>query len=277
LLPTALLLLTLGAQAQAQAQAPYRADTNSGAVTFRVGDVFRGPGPITVGYLGAKKQLLLPNGDWRVLAAVDYNSRHTSPMPLTSVAFGQFDGPRLRSLLVTTSTRRPGKASNTWNELSHCQADQGGSLWQESQERFPLSQCARVQPLAPARLREQLPQALAESLDQHLPAMGGTWPAVNLKSTLVVTDRLAALLQMQRFDCVPVKPGADTTDTCTAIPRAWLRDDPTPPLQARLEWARAYATLAARGMNKDLDADELQANPAAARPTTQAAALSLPD
>jgi hypothetical protein len=29
-------------------------------------------------------------------------------------------------------------------------------------------------------------------------------------------------------------------------------------------------------MNKDLDADELQANPAA-RPTTHAAALSLPD
>jgi hypothetical protein len=272
-LPITLLLLAFGAQAQAPA--PYRADTDSGAVTFRVGDVFRGPGPITVGYLGAKKQLLLPNGDWRVLAAVDYNSRHASPMRMTSVAFGQFDGPRLRSLLVATSTRRPGKASNTWNELSHCQANQGGSLWQSAQERFPLSQCARVQPLAPARLREQLPQALAESMDQHLPAMGAAWPSVNLKSTLVVTDRLAALLQVQRFDCVAVKPGADT-DTCVAIPRAWLRDDPTPPLQARLEWARAYATLAPLGMNKNLDADDLEANPAA-QSATHAVALSLPD
>ena len=106
----------------------YSAPADSGAVSFRVGDKFYGPGAITVGWFGAKKQLVLPNGEWAALAAVDHNSTHAASMQLTSIAFGQFDSAPMQSLSVAVFTRRPGAAGNTWSDASVCESSAPGKL-----------------------------------------------------------------------------------------------------------------------------------------------------
>lgn len=50
-----------------------------GAASMVPGETYYGPGPIKVGYLGVKKQLVLPNGTWVLLAIADIQSVHRPP------------------------------------------------------------------------------------------------------------------------------------------------------------------------------------------------------
>jgi hypothetical protein len=94
----------------------------SGAITMLPGEVYHGPGPITVGYLGAKKQLVLPNGAWVLLAVADRQSGHRPSVPLVSMVFGQFREGHLVSLMSYLFNGRT-SPMRTWQEVEDCHAE----------------------------------------------------------------------------------------------------------------------------------------------------------
>lgn len=111
----------------------------SGAITMMPGETYQGPGPLTVGYLGAKKQIVLPNGPWVLLAVADRKSSHATPQPLVSMAFGQFREGRLTSLVSYLFNGRAGQAALGWSDAEGCLTGNppaGGEKVQVSEGRF---------------------------------------------------------------------------------------------------------------------------------------------
>jgi hypothetical protein len=240
------------AQTAALALNGYHAEAHSAAVSIGVGDRFRGPGPITVGWLGAKKQILIPNGEWVLIAAADLDSRHRPPAPLTALAFAHFDDRGPAALLVAVFTRRPGNPVHTWSDFSRCEADAPGRLWQEVPSRFPLGQCMLVEPMRSDLLATHMPEALWAALVENLPRLGIAAGSLQftLKSTLYAVDNRGSYLQVRRLD--RLAGGAK---------------------DSRVAWAREYLPLAAQGFRRDLDGPDLTpVGAAAARPP-----LKLPD
>lgn len=123
-------------------------EPETGAVGFRVGDSFFGPGPLTVGWFGAKNQVVVPNGRWTVLAATDGYSTHSPRIQMTSVALGSFERNRLRSLLVAVFNSRPGPAWATWTDAQKCEAADTaqGLLWKSPAPA--LRQCITLKSIA---------------------------------------------------------------------------------------------------------------------------------
>ena len=115
---------------------------SSGAVSFRLGDSFHGAGPVTVGWFGAKKQLVVPEGTWIALSAVDHYSSHASSVQLTTVHMGQFRDNALQSMMVYTFNSKTGLASNWWSEHEACIKSNASFLGSWQSKIGPASQCA---------------------------------------------------------------------------------------------------------------------------------------
>lgn len=230
----------------------YHAEAHSAAVSIGVGDRFRGPGPITVGWLGAKKQILIPNGEWVLVAATDFDSRHRPPAPLTALAFAHFDGLGPAAMLITVFTRRPGNPAHTWTDPARCENEAPGRLWQEMPSRFPVGQCMLVERMRADTLAANLPEALWTALMENLPRLGipGGSLDFTLKSTLYTADNRGSYLMVRRLDRLAGVAA-----------------------ESRVAWAREYLPLAAQGFRRELDgADLTPVGAAEARPP-----LKLPD
>ena len=222
--------------ASGDAAAPaYTAPTDSGAIGFPVGTRLKGPGVLTVGNFGARKQLLLPNGEWMVLAAIDYHSNHTSRVNMASVALAQLDGKVARSVLVATFNRRPADARNTWADAKNCEANTQNKLWHERQNKFPIISCMYVEQ-ARAGGRFDVGRSyvdLWQAAQEHLKRLDIQIDAAqfNAREYLVATDHRAAYLKIERFDA-----------------------------QARTAWAQRYFPLAADGLRNSIEVDESTTN-----------------
>ena len=87
--------------------ASFSAPLETGSITLQPGQTLKGPGFVTVGWLGAKRQLVVPAGDWTLLAAWDHDAETARGVLMTSMALGQFAGPQLKSVIVARFNRKP--------------------------------------------------------------------------------------------------------------------------------------------------------------------------
>jgi hypothetical protein len=207
----------------------------SGSVTMMPGETYLGTGPMTVGYLGAKKQLVVPPGAWLLLSEADHKSSHAAPVSLTTMVFGQFRGGQLQSLLLYLFNGRPGPISTRWPDLDHCLAQEGprGSL-KVMQSHDVVRACGWVvrQNTLPAFNNPAWDQAMAA-----LVRLGGAVPQGSmLFSRLWLGDNTADHLNIRRIDF----------DN-----RAWS-------LEQRGAWLQAYVHLAIDGFHRRVRADELE-------------------
>lgn len=212
---------------------------HTGAATFNLGDRFTGPGVLTFGWLGSKKQLSLPPGDWVVLAAVDhdYSPGKTTTVQLVTVVMGQFRGAQLASTLRVTGNRRAGKAGDiTWTDLERCRSRQPNKrLWGHGTARGETPEgCAEVLRVADTR-PEDMGSAAAEvtaSLArlQVRPVAG---PA--FLSHFYATDHADGFLRVVRTD--------------------WVAADAD--FHPYAAWAEAYEPLVVKGLAKSVDLDDL--------------------
>ncbi|MGH8687837.1 MAG: hypothetical protein ACREVQ_09030 [Burkholderiales bacterium] len=246
----------------------YSGDPNTGAGGFQVGDRFYGPGTIQVGRIGSRKQIVIPNGEWVGLTAVDRSVPHGSASVLmVSAALGQFDGRRLRSLLIfdtnSWSVRLSPQRPIEWGRAADCERNSDPAFWKSGGAGFPVRSCARVDSPSSGAPENAVPNRLWSSLLENLSRLEAdtTSLSFNVQSVLYVTDNLGAFLEVTRYDCV-------AQGGCNAA-------TPKPPENAvasRVAWARAYVPLAIQGFRKKLDADELE--PSVDLPTRR---ISLPD
>jgi hypothetical protein len=228
--------------------------TGSTAITFQVGDAFRGPGPITVGWLGAKKQVLLPEGPWILLAARDSLSSHLTRVPVTQMMLAQFEGPALRALLLATFNSRTAQAGTAWAEATACEARAtatkgfadaadgatlpgGPSLPSELLVLGRTRACFAVDVVTPRPSPTHWQGELGASARDVLDRLGvRVEPYAYLRTDLFFTGDLGNFLKVVRVD---IGEGLRTRD-------------------ARRQAARAYAGSAALGYTKSLDADDLE-------------------
>ena len=246
----------------------YTGDVDTGAGGFQVGDRFYGPGTIQVGRVGSRKQIVIPNGEWVGLAAVDRSVPHgAASVLMVSAALGQFEGKRLRSLFVfdtnSWSVRLSPQIVIEWPPAVQCERDTHPAFWKSDGAGFPVRSCARVESLSTGAPENAMPQRLWRSLLENLSRLEAdtTSLSFNVRSAVYVTDNLGAYLEVSRYDCVG--PGG-----CGA-------SAPKPPesaVAAQVAWTQAYLPLAVKGFRKKLDADELEPSVA-----LKAYKIALPD
>lgn len=259
----ALMLLTLPLPGQAQvpsgtglreSPAKLLADApRSGAVTMMPGETYYGPGPLTVGYLGAKKQLVLPNGAWVLLAAVDRHSVHPTPVPLVSMVFGQFREGKLAALMSYLFTGRTVAGKPGWADAQTC--------------------------------HNKLPNPSAQRVEANAHGATGCGWTVHQARMVQVQDAGwdAALAATARLGApTPVPPlmytrtwAVDATGNYLATRRADFAPigDPAAAQAARAAWLQEYLPLMLEGFDKKIGATELEPD----QPKLPAVRVALPD
>jgi len=233
----------------------YKGDPESGAIDFMVGDRFYGPGTIQIGRWGARKQLLIPNGEWVALAAVGRTAANSITM--VSAALGQFDGSRLRSLLVvdTNSWKVPVRPNLPveWKNAKDCEreAPRLGS-WHEVVPGLPVGACMDVGANPADSFEQKIPPGLWTSVLDNLSrlAIGIPRLSFNVSSAIYFTDDKGAYFEVRRFDCF-------AQGDC-------VPDSPAPTasqIASRVAWVQAYRPIAAKAFDGRLVGDELEPSP----------------
>lgn len=220
----------------------------SGSTELPVGTRLVGPGVVTVGAIGVRRQLLVPAGDWILLAAVDHRTPGTVQVSLATLALGQFSGRELRSLLLVDFNRRgviiPGGSLQAqqamgvlprWPEAERCEAAAGNELLLEVGSTRGVRHCSALRPEADWRRHLSTAPELPEALDSALASLGATTVPLPLRSELHITDTRYNHMGYMRLDAAAVGPAP-----------------------ARADWLRRFTPLALQGYARDLDAEDLQ-------------------
>lgn len=244
------------------------APPNSGAATFNLGDRFTGPGFVTVGWLGSKKQVVLPAGEWVVLAAVDHSSTGARPAKLTTFVFGKFAGDRLAASLTVTVNRSASPVSR-WTDIEACAQPDAGQLHHEATSMSAVqTECVRMRGAAGA-----LPGAtpLGDELRSSLKRIGARAGGTAVVTQMYVADKRNGYMRIQRTDWPAVALGnTEATDwQPDAVARSEVRSAYVKEL---VRWVQGYRPVAIQGFHRSLDGDDLVAG-SAVRGLTGVAAI----
>lgn len=250
--------------------------TRTGAITFNLGDRFSGPGVITVGWAGAKKQYVLPPGEWVVLAAADTKVDHSplvTRVPTTvivdvgTLVLGRFSGTRLASAMVYVANVRPVTVTQ-WQDLVDCQrAAQDGLHHALSQPSVMRSECQGIR-VAAAALDAETP-AMVEAR-ASLQRLGAQVHGAALVTIAALWEERQGYLGVMRLDWPGLQLGA-AADSAAAWKRDSVAAQPAHAayLRGLHDWLREYRAVAAEGYRHRIELPALK--PGA--PTASAATL----
>lgn len=233
----------------------------SGAITLDAGHRIRGPGVITVGRIGAKKQLSIPKGDWMVLAATDHDSEaqpRVASMPttnriarLTTLTLAQFDGTTAKSLLIATFNRLPGDNPNhVWRDAVQCEAGNPKYKFHNKQGGFALKLCAYLHHDAQALVEPEFVPDHDRELQINLLRLGGKLGRFNAEAVSILVDAQASYLRITKLDCL--QSGTERPSCTDASAQSGRLED-------HVAWIKNYAPQAMVGFTRNLDLSELHA------------------
>ena len=215
----------------------------SGAVNLKIGDELRGPGPVTVGWIGAKKQIIVPAGTWVVLAATDHNSSHPVPIRMTTLSLGRFDGSILKSHFYATFDSRPGSRWARWSDADACDAAGSTARFHWKEPGAISGKCVQIKLIA-----DPLPMERWTGIFTPTQASLGRLGARPLDGPVVATDVYLTYMQGGYLKASIVdyigNSGSASADADAQVAR-------------RSKWAVKYASVAAQGMARSVDAQEL--------------------
>lgn len=211
-----------------------------GAITMMPGETYYGPGPVTVGYLGAKKQLVLPNGAWVLVAVADRASGHATAVPMVSMVFAQFREGRLISLMSFLFSSRAVRGSG-WPEADACHNSSAPATGQkEVHVQGPTRACGWT--VAQTRMPQVVDPAW-EQAPAVVKRLGAVMPPAPLQFTRAwVTDGSGNYLAVRRAD---FESRAGDAQAAQSLRAAWLRD---------------YLPFMLEGLDKRIGASELEPN-----------------
>jgi hypothetical protein len=216
------------------------AQAESGAVTFRIGDVFTGPGPLTVGWLGSKKQILVPAGPWVVLAAVDERFGWAR---MTHVALGQIEAKEIRSLLLFYLNSRPVPASTTWPAATACELGPSAAVFHWASSAARDRQCVAGSAMSFVSPEKWTGEPWMTIRANLVRMEISSRPSDILRTDFVFTGDLGHFLGVSRFDTGAL---------------GWATESRDQTIGGRRLWAQAYARLAAKGYRRELQVEDLR-------------------
>lgn len=228
----------------------------SGAVTFAIGERFSGPAALTVGWLGAKKQLVLPSGEWIVLSAVDWKSDQRSAAnaavspSLATVAFGKFSSGRLVSLLRFTVSSQVATVT-TWTDIDGCDSAEPPPMRKLRSQRNLRDECMSLRVLADPLSATSLAMEETRRSIERLGAVAG---GIGVVTTITLGERRRGYWGLSRTDWPGAVFGADSDRV-----GEWRREasDLSPGRaaygRALWDWATRYKAHAIEGLQRDFD------------------------
>ncbi len=228
-------------------------EPRSGAVTQMAGETYYGPGPMTVGYLGAKKQLVLPSGAWVLLAVRDRQSAHPSnPVPLVSMVFGQYRAGQLVAFMSYLFNGRTLSAPKGWGDFDDCGSKPPAAATRVQESARNAKLCGWTQRFAQTARVEDAGWEAAVATTAKL---GAPLPPAPLQFTRAwVVDGAGNYLAMRRADFSLVGEAGAVQ-------------------QNKAAWLQAYAPLMLEGFDKKIGALELEAE----QTTLPSVRIHLPD
>lgn len=245
---------------------------NSGALIFNLGDRIAGPGVLTVGSIGAKKQIVLPAGEWILLAAVDTKSvqppvsaiaNGENRVSLTTISFGRFAGDRLIALMrFTTNTQIA--SGTSWTDIVGCDQSNAANL-EHSRTQAGLREDCEALRIEASSTKTSI---FSEELQESVARLGANLSGVALVTTITFAERRLGYLGITRIDW----PGAVLGMTWDVAPswRPLAIEDSTERrayVKRLRDWTRAYRILATEGYQRRFDTADLVANAPAASTT----------
>ncbi|KRI00720.1 hypothetical protein [Curvibacter sp. PAE-UM] len=244
------------------------AEPASGAIPLGAGHRVRGPGVITVGRLGARKQLPIPEGEWVVVAATDHDSdtqpRYTTTstssgpgaVKLTTLTLAQFEGTTAKSLLVATFNRIVNDMPRfSWKGAEQCAAaDQAQNPeYHHIQSSRSLNLCVQLRHEPNGGIQAVFVPAHRKEINQNLDKLGGQLGAFNTELELYLVDRYGAYMRITRLDCTEAQRGR---------PACGLPGNQPVGLATQVTWSKAYAQQAYTGFDRNLALLELSSQAA---------------
>lgn len=220
-------------------------ESASGAITLDAGDRIQGPGVLTVGRIGVKKQLPIPDGAWLVVAATDHDSdpqhKHgfgvsvpNARIKLTTMTLAQFQGTWAKSLLVVTFNRLTTDMPRfIWKEAEQCFTGASPAEFRHTQGDFSHRMCMQVRHDAKANIPAAMVPEHAKEISANLGQLGGRLGAYNTESVVHVIDQHASYMRIIRLDCTAARDeqSAACASSQSQVPR----------LETLISWSKDYA------------------------------------
>lgn len=238
---------------------------HSGGATFAVGERIRGPGVITMGRLGARKQVPIPEGEWTLIAAVDHDTESQLMLgrpgvsgftKVSSLALAEVQGATARSMLLVTLNRLAPPAYNfRWPDQDQCEQAAAQSWLHKKEKGFFADQCMVIRPVGPKGAESVMPAALWKEMSSNLGKLGGSLTNFNLETSIFTISSQAAYMRVTRLDCHQISPGAAGCADFSPLLGNWFK--PPEGFAARSEWALRYMPLAYDGFRRNLTLPEL--------------------
>lgn len=239
---------------------------DTGAIAFNIGDRFSGPGALSFGRLGARRQIVLPEGDWVVLAGTDWrtviaNNQTVAGVQasMSTVVFGKFAGDRLVTMLRYSANTRPppGMAGSSfalnWPDTDRCDAPTNTRLFHERTRPDAFrEECTSIW-VAPDPLAEPWPAN--EQAKRNIARIGGSTNGAAIVTTLTFGERRYGYLGIVRMDWPNLQgseqAGAWQPDEIAQVParRAFIK--------STREWAAEYRKAALEGYRSNYPGDDL--------------------
>ena len=227
---------------------------NSGAAKFNLGDRLRGPGFVTVGWAGSKKQVILPSGEWVVLAAVDY-ANSSSSVKLATFVFGKFSGDRLAASLSVTVNRYATPVTR-WTDIEGCAAPDASLLYQDATAMSALHvECVRVHGAA-GGLPPNGP--VVEEVRASLQRLGARVGGPALITQLYYAEKPHGYLRIVRADWPGAAWQGGAGQAADWRPEGVAASEPRKAyLQQLVRWVQGYRPVANQGFHRVFDDDDL--------------------
>lgn len=242
---------------------------DTGAIDFNIGDRFSGPGALNLGRLGARRQMVLPEGDWVVLAGTDWRAPFPNNLRsdrlqvgMTSVVFGKFAGDRLVTMLRFSGNTRPppsvGSNTISWNWADYVGCDATNTTTRLFHERTRPSasreECTSIW-VAPDPLAEPWPGN--EPAKANVARIGGTTSGAAIVTMLTFAEQPRfGYFGVVRVDWPHLagaeQAGAWQPDEIAAVParRAFIK--------SLRDWAGEYRKAALEGFRRDYPGEDLK-------------------
>lgn len=242
---------------------PFKGPLNTGTISIEPGDALTGPGVITVGWLGAKRQFVIPRGTWTLLVAQDHTQmalRYRAEM--TTLVFGEFGGTQLRSVLIGTFNRFgvPRRSGPTdvlqangslpkWTEADDCQAKRPDDLHRSVGVSGSVTWCTRARRTTGAPDIDETLSGFRAELDNALAQAGARMSGFQVRSEVHLTDLQFGYLRYTKLDCVEA---AQADAPCASTPASAAA------VAGRVAWLDSFLSFATQGYRRDLDVADLE-------------------
>lgn len=255
---------------------------DSGAIQLKLGDRLAGPGLLTLGAIGARKQLVIPAGEWVLLAAADTASIQSPTIAtlrpvrasMTTLVFGKFSGDQLATLLRMTTNTQIAKAG-TWTDLESCDPVAGAVVLEHKRTTGKFREECRA-----VRVEEyplDAAGAAADEAKRNIVRLGARIGDAGVVSSLTLAEPKRGYLGITRIDWPGAVLGA-AAERASAWRGAALEGSAERQayLKRLSEWSRAYRELASEGYERNFEGADIVAN-APARPNAELVPISAID